>query len=139
MSDHAEPFVVHFRWWILILSFAMFVVAFGAPYDASTRGFSMFLAGLFWCWLITATSPWWANVLYWIALRYYFRGEMLAAAIVGLLAAALGSTWAFMDSHAIEAPAFWLWMGSMAMLGVGSMGLSAWLGRNTTGTSEFTN
>jgi hypothetical protein len=131
--------VVFFRRSILVLSVGQYLVAFGSTYDESNSGVSVFVAGLFWCWLITATFSWWANVLYWIALRYYIRGELLAAAIVGLLAAALGSTWAYLDSHASEALAFRLWIGAMVVLGVGSMGLSAWRGRNTTGTSEFTN
>jgi hypothetical protein len=139
MSDRVETMVVFFRRSLLVLSVGLYLVAFGAPYDESTRGASVFVSGLFWCWMIPATFPWWANVLYWIALRYYIRAELFAAAIVGLLAAALGSTWAFLDSHASEVLAFRLWIGAMVVLSVGSLGLSSWLGRNTTGTSEFTN
>jgi hypothetical protein len=116
---------------ILALSFGMYLGAFAAPYQKQGWfhcgfGFQVFLAGLLLCWLPHLTFAWWSNVLYWVALRHFSRGRWISAAKWGLVATGLGMAWLLIAPEVVRAPAFQLWIGSMAALGLGALGPAKW-------------
>jgi hypothetical protein len=116
---------------VVWLSVALYVAAFAVPYDIQSYGFGIFLIGLIWCWAVNLTYSWWANVLYWVALVYFCRGQWPRAAIWGLLAMALGGAFALEEPRTVWAPAFLVWVASMAVLGGGSFGLAICKNRQT--------
>src|SRR5579871_3622897 len=108
MPVPARPSLVPPRVAILVLSLGLYVSAFAAPYYTSAwfkQGFQLFLAGLTWFWLPDLTFAWWANVVYWVALGYFGRGQWGPAARCGLVAMGLGLAWALLDSAAVGSPA----------------------------------
>jgi hypothetical protein len=105
-----------------VLSLGAYLGSLAAPSDyKGWLGIHWFLAGLLCIWAIHVTFAWWANVLYWIALGYYCRGDQSLAAKWALAAAGLAMSWALLNTSAIRSPAFSLWSGSMAVLGAGSL------------------
>ena len=118
---------------ILGLSLCLYLIAPYAPYAPDIRGGQVFLMGLFLCWHPYTLFSWWANPAYWIALWYFRRRNWPLAAAWGLLATALGSVWLLVDSKASNAPAFLLWVGSMAVLYLGVKALAIWGGADQTG------
>ena len=125
MPARSRPLLVALRLSVLALSLGLYLGAFAAPTDSQGwRGFHLFLAGLLLHWAPWLTFSWWSNVAYWAALRYYGRGEHAPAAVWGLSAAGLGAAFAVLDPRAVGAPAFLLWVGSMAALGLGALGLA---------------
>jgi hypothetical protein len=118
-----RPFALGVLW----LSLAMYGVAFAAPYDQGWSGWQIFLVGLLYCWVVHLTFAWWSNVVYWVAVVYFCRGQWSGAARSGLFATALGSAWALWHPRQLFASsAFLLWIGSMAVLGAGSLVLAKW-------------
>jgi hypothetical protein len=106
---------------ILSLSLCLYVGAFAAPFDGSFEGFKIFFLGLVYCWLIPYTLPWWANVVYWVALGCLGGGKTSTAATCGLSAGALASSYVLREYEMIGSLAFQLWVGSMAVLGFGAL------------------
>lgn len=105
-------------------SLVIYIVSFALPYQDSSLGAKVFLYGLLYCWWIPITTPWWANVVYWVALRTFFRGRPLYAGGYACAAVIIGSF------HLLMAPpqwapglAFYCWLGSMAFLAVGGLAL----------------
>jgi hypothetical protein len=92
----------------------------------------MFLAGLLYFWALHLTFSWWANVLYFIALCYYCRGDKVLAAKWALVATCLAMSWALLNPREMNAPAFQLWSGSMATLAAGSLMLARTLRQGST-------
>jgi hypothetical protein len=123
---------------IPVLSVGVYLASFAAPSDyyPGWRGFHLFLAGLLCCWAIHLTFSWWANVLYAIALGYYFRGDQALAARWALVATGLAMSWGLFDPSEFNAPAFPLWSGSMATLATGSLALARWLRQKSGGHPE---
>jgi hypothetical protein len=109
---------------ILMLSVGMYLSAFAAPFDGSSKGLAAFWCGLVFCLVVPYTTPWWANVLYWVALGYFCRKRWSAASKWGLSATALGGAFIFLNASVADALAFQLWVGSMALLGFGALRLA---------------
>jgi hypothetical protein len=118
---------------IPVLSVGAYLGSLAAPSDyPGWLGIHQFLAGLLFFWALHVTFAWWANVLYWIALGYYCRGDPALATRWALAATGLAMSWALFNRSAITAPAFQLWSGSLAVLGAGSLGLAGWLTQYAT-------
>jgi hypothetical protein len=117
--------LVSVRLSVLVLSLGLYLAAIAAPFaPRGWYGFQAFLAGLLWFWAPWLTFSWWSNVAYWAALGFYGRREYAPAAGWGLSAAGLGAAFAVAEPRAVGAPAFQLWVGSMAALGLGALGLA---------------
>ena len=125
MPARSRPLLACLRLSIPALSLALYLGSFAAPAGSQGwYGFHLFLAGLFLFWAPWFAFSWWSNVAYWAALGYYCRRDYPPAAGWGLLAAGLGAAWAVVEPRAVGAPAFQLWVGSMAALGLGALGLA---------------
>ena len=109
-------------WLIAGLSLSLYASAFVAPYPSQwySRGILIFWAELFYFWWPLVSFAWWSNVGYWVALAFFCRREWAPAATYGLFSVGLASTWLLLDHAAIQAPAFPLWVGSMATLTLGA-------------------
>jgi hypothetical protein len=105
---------------ILVLSTGTYIGAFAAPYEEYPSGLAVFTLGLLLCW-VPAGLPWWANVLYWVALGYSCQGKWAPAAKYGLFSVCLAAAWLLVDDQASRVPAFQLWIGSMAALALGAL------------------
>jgi hypothetical protein len=110
---------------IPVLSVGIYLASLAAPGGyQGWIGFHYFLAGLLFAWAVHLTFSWWANVLFLVALGYYCHGVWALAAKWALVATALAMSGALVDARIINAPAFQLWTGSMAILAAGSMALA---------------
>ena len=77
----------------LRLSAAVYGLAFLAPLERDEwfGGASIFLFGALFCCMVPYSLPWWANALYWVALRNAARRRWGRSAAWGVAATALAS------------------------------------------------
>jgi hypothetical protein len=103
----------------LFISLALYAVSFVAPYQSDTPGAVMFYGGLIFCWLIPYTYAWWANPIYWYALVLAHLKKWPNCASFSLVATMLaGLHLPGRRDDGPLGPAFFLWVGSMAVLAV---------------------